>query len=67
MPRDPPVHDSSGIVKTRDFGHFAPFSWSSQQLLRPRRISMPRDPQYITLVASSKLMISGIFGRFRGL
>ena len=26
MPRDPLVHDSSGIVKTRDFEHFWPFS-----------------------------------------
>ena len=24
----PPVHDSSGIAKTRDFGHFWPFSWA---------------------------------------
>ena len=23
----PPVHDSRGIVKTRDFGHFWQFSW----------------------------------------
>ena len=27
---------------------------------------MPRDPRYMTLVASSKLMISGISGRFPG-
>ena len=24
----PPVHDSSGIIKTRDFEHFWPFSWA---------------------------------------
>ena len=24
----PPVHDSSGIVLTRDFKHFWPFSWA---------------------------------------
>ena len=28
---------------------------------------MPRDPRYMTLAALSKLMISGISGRFRGL
>ena len=28
---------------------------------------MPRDPRYMTLAASSKLVISGISGRFRGL
>ena len=26
--RSPPVHDSSGIVKTRDFGYFWPFLWA---------------------------------------
>jgi hypothetical protein len=30
-------------------------------------ISMPRDPRYMTLAASSKLVISGLFGLFRGL
>ena len=24
----PLVHDSNGMVKTRDFGHFWPFSWA---------------------------------------
>ena len=24
----PPIHDTSGIIKTRDFGHFWPFSWA---------------------------------------
>ena len=24
----PPIHDSSGIVKTCDFEHFWPFSWA---------------------------------------
>ena len=28
MPREPPVHDYSGIVKTRDFSHFWPLSWA---------------------------------------
>ena len=28
---------------------------------------MPRDPRYKTLAASSKLVLSGISGRFRGL
>ena len=28
---------------------------------------MPRDPRYMNLAASSKLLISGISGRFRGL
>ena len=28
MPRDPPLHDSSGIVKTHDFEHFRLFSWA---------------------------------------
>ena len=28
---------------------------------------MPRDPQYMTLAASSKLVIVGISGRFHGL
>ena len=28
---------------------------------------MPRDPRYMTLAGSSKLMISCISGRFRGL
>ena len=27
MPYDPPLHDYRGIFKTRDFGHFCPFSW----------------------------------------
>ena len=26
MPRDPPLHDYSGIVKTHDFEHLWPFS-----------------------------------------
>ena len=27
MHGDPPLHDYRGSGKTRDFGHFLPFSW----------------------------------------
>ena len=68
MPRDPPVHDSSGIIKNHDFAHFlSVFVGCSPQFLGPGRISMPRDPRYMTLAASSKLVISRISGRFHGL
>ena len=26
--RDPPVHENWGVIKTRRFGHFWPFSWA---------------------------------------
>ena len=67
MPRDPPVHDSSGIVKTRDFAHFWLFSLGySPTFLGPGRISMPRDPRYTTLPASSKLVIRAFLAIFVG-
>ena len=67
MPRDPPLHDSSGIIKTRDFRHFAVFVGYSPRFSGPGRISMPRDPWYTTVATSSKFVISSISGRFRGL
>ena len=45
----------------------ADFVGYSLRFLGPGRISMPRDPWYMTLVASSKHVISGTFCRFRGL
>ena len=32
----PLVHDYSGVSKTRDFGHFMPFSWVITHDFRPR-------------------------------
>ena len=56
-----------GVVKTRRFGHFWPFSWASTQFLAPGTISTARDPGYTKIGTSSKLVDYVISGRFRGL
>ena len=68
MPRDPPVHDSSGVIKTCDFAHFWPFSWAIVHGFRvPGGFRCPMTLRYTTLAASSKIMISHISVRFCGL
>ena len=63
-----PEHDPSSIVKTRDFVHFlAVFVGYSPRFSGSGRSSMPCEPRYMTLAASSKNVISVIFGHFRGL
>ena len=68
MPCDPGYTNLAASPKNRDFWAFlAVFVGYSPRFLGPGRISMPCDPGYTTLAASSKLVISGISGRFRGL
>ena len=67
MARDPPVHDSSGIVKTHDFAHFWPFSWAIVHGFQvPGGFRCPVTPVHDS-TGIIKTRDSCISGRFRGL
>ena len=67
MHGDPPLHDYRGIGKHVISAVFAVFMGYNPRFVVPRGFSMHGDPLYTTIEVSTKLVISAVFWRLRGL